>query len=148
MSQFVDVRATRFAGALTMVGGAVAAVFALWWLAAALALVLLLSAWGGPRLNLWGFLYRRLVAPRLSRPTPAQLEPQRPPRFANLLGGLFLSGAAVAGLLGAVWLTVVLAGIVSFLALLNAAFGYCLGCRMYGVLVRDGPLVRILGLSR
>lgn len=131
----VDVRGTRFAGALT----AAASVAVVLWPhplgAGALALLLLLGALLGPRWNLWGVLYRRLVAPRLAPPGPERLEPAGPPRFANLLGGAFL--AASAGSLAAGWAPagVLLAGVVGLLALLNAATGFCLGCRLYGLLV-------------
>ena len=101
---------------------------------ALLAAVLLVGALGGLRFNLWGYAFRPL-ARRFLGP-PAYLEPESPPRFANLLGGLMLAGAAAALALGAVWLGQVLAGVVAGLALLNAAANFCVGCKLYGLLVR------------
>lgn len=137
-----DVRATRFGAALTATLAATGAALANPWLAAALAALLLAgAAWGG-RGNLWGVAYRAWVAPRLPRPTPAQLEPEAAPRFANLLGGLMAAGAAATLLAGLAAVGILLLGVVAALALLNAAVGVCLGCRLYGLLVlrRARPL--------
>ncbi len=110
-------------------------------IAATFALLLLLGAVLGPRWNLWSILYRALIAPRLTPPGPERLEPSGPPRFANLLGGVFLAAAAASMALD--WLIAgqALAGIVGLLAFLNAATGLCVGCRLYGLLVLR-PAVR------
>lgn len=144
--RYVDVRATRFAGALTWLSAVLGLALQSWLVAAGTAGILLAAAWGGPRLNAWGHLWRLTIKPRLAAPTPAQREPERPPRFANLLGGVFLLGAAIAWLAAAPIVASVLAGTVALLAFLNAAFGLCVGCRLYGILVHDGPVVTYLGL--
>jgi hypothetical protein len=75
------------------------------------------------------WLFRRLVRPRLT--APDHLEDPQPPRFAQGVGLAF----AVVGLLGyAVGLPVlglVATGLALVAALLNAAFGLCLGCELY-----------------
>ncbi len=77
----------------------------------------------------WGQIYRRAVRPRLGPPT--ELEDARPPRFAQSVG----LGFAVVGLLGAVAglpaLFYVAVGFALVAALLNAIFGFCLGCEIY-----------------
>ncbi len=137
----VDVRGTRFAGALTALLATALAILANPWLGAILALILLVGASFGPKWNLWGALYRRLVAPRIAPPSPEHLEPSGPPRFANLLGGIFLGASAISLSVGWILAGQLLAGIVAFLAFLNAAFGVCVGCRLYGLLVLR-PAVR------
>ena len=88
----------------------------------------------------WAF--RRFVRPRLG--PPAELEDAAPPRFAQAVGltfavvGLlgFLAGADVVGL--------VATGFALAAALLNAAFGFCLGCEMYLLIQRLRPSRRPL----
>jgi len=88
----------------------------------------------------YGVVYRRLVRPRLSKPT--ELEDPRPPRFAQTVGLIF----AVAGIVGLVWAPVlfyVAVGFALVAALLNAVFDFCLGCEVYllGRRVAGRPLV-------
>lgn len=147
--RYVDVRGTRFGGALTLIFASLAIAFQSWLLAAATTAVLFSAAWGGARWNLWGLLYRLMLSRRLAAPTVEEREPDRPPRFANLLGGLFLMAAGALWLLqqpGAAVAASILASIVAILAFLNAAFGFCVGCRLYGVLVRDNRVATYLGL--
>ena len=76
-----------------------------------------------------GTIFRTLVRPRLT--PPAELEDPAPPRFAQGVGLVF----AVVGFLGyatgATLLGQIAVGCAVVAALLNAAFGYCLGCEMY-----------------
>jgi hypothetical protein len=94
-------------------------------------------AWGvfaGIERHPYGVLFRRVVRPRLD--PPAELEDAAPPTFAQGVGfGITLLGV-VAGLLGATGALVVLAALAFVAAFLNSVFGYCLGCRMYVVLLR------------
>jgi Domain of unknown function (DUF4395) len=79
-------------------------------------------------------LFRTLVRPRLA--APAELEDPRPPRFAQAVG----LGFAVVGLVGfATGLTalaLLATGLALAAALLNAVFGFCLGCEIYLLLQR------------
>lgn len=136
----VDVRGPRFAAWLTtavlvlvLVLAAVSTTAAAVVLAAQ-AVVFAIGAATGPRRSPYGRVYATLVAPRIGPPTDT--EPAAPLRFAQLLGlvfsavGLlgFLAGSSVAG--------VVFAGFALFAAFLNAAFGICLGCRIYPLVAR------------
>lgn len=110
----------------------------------AVAVAAALFLWGvvSPRTAPWGVVFRRLVRPRLA--PPAELEDPRPPRFAQGVG-LFVT---VVGLIlhaaGVPWALVVAAAAALVAALLNAAFGLCLGCRLYLLLQRAG----LVGRSR
>lgn len=83
----------------------------------------------GAQGSLQGVLFRRLVRPRLA--PPSELEDPRPPRFAQGVG-LVITGAGVAlALLGVPAAVPVAAGLALAAAVLNAAFGLCLGCELY-----------------
>jgi len=82
------------------------------------------------------WLFRTVVRPRLS--PPDHLEDPRPPRFAQTVGLAF----AVVGLAGylsglaldstaATFVGTVATGLALVAALLNAVFGFCLGCELY-----------------
>lgn len=83
------------------------------------------------------YLFKRFVRPRLS--APAHLEDPQPPRFAQGVG----LGFAVIGLAGYLaglsLLGEVATGLALVAALLNAAFGFCLGCELYLLLRRVAP---------
>lgn len=132
--RYVDPRATRFGGILTGTAALVAAGLQEPWTALALSLVLLVSAIGGPPWNLWGQLYRWTLRRRLG---PADfLEPAAPPRFANLLGGGVALAGGLLALSGFALVGFGLVGLVSALAFLNGIGNFCVGCRLYGLLVR------------
>ncbi len=93
------------------------------------AVVFALGAGLGLSAQPYGWVYRMFVRPRLG--PPAELEDERPPRFAQAVG----LGFALIGLVGGVldvWpVFFVATGFALAAALLNAAFGFCLGCEMY-----------------
>ena len=127
----LDPRGPRFAAAVTTVVFVLILVTGAWWLALAQAIVFLVTA-ADPRRGPYGIVYRRLVAPRLARPT--ELEPADPVRFAQALGAVFALAAAAGFLAGgtagtAVGLVAAAFGLAA--AFLNAAFGLCLGCELY-----------------
>ena len=72
-----------------------------------------------------------------------QLEDSRPPRFANLVGAVFLSAAAAFYGSGFRIAGAVLGALVAALALLAAATGFCTGCEVYklGCRLRGTPFV-------
>lgn len=76
-----------------------------------------------------GILFRSLIRPRLSPPT--ELEDPKPPRFAQGVGLTFAAVAFVGYVSGAILLGQIAVGFAVVAALLNAAFGFCLGCEMY-----------------
>jgi hypothetical protein len=86
----------------------------------------------GPRFNPYAALFRALRRLKLFGP-PRELEEAAPPRFASVLGLLFLGAATVAWGLGASGVAWGLGLLVAGLALLSAATGLCVGCELYVV---------------
>ncbi|MBN1094120.1 DUF4395 domain-containing protein [Blastococcus sp. TML/M2B] len=128
-SALIDVRAPRFAAALTSVVLAVALLTGSGWLVAVQALVFAAGALAGLRFSPYGLLFRTLVAPRLG--PVREREPEAPPRFAQLVGLLFTVVGAAGYLAGVPVLGAVATGVALVAALLNAATGFCLGCELY-----------------
>lgn len=75
------------------------------------------------------WLFRTLVRPRLAAPN--HLEDPEPPRFAQAVGLGFAVVGLVGYLVGAPLLGAVATGLALAAALLNAVFGFCLGCELY-----------------
>ncbi|KUI37657.1 hypothetical protein AU195_18600 [Mycobacterium sp. IS-1496] len=136
----VDVRGPRFtAWVTTGVLVATLVLSAVSPLAAAVLLgaqsvVFAIGALRGPRQHPYGIAFRRLIAPRLGPVTDR--EPAAPLKFAQLVGLVF----AAVGTIGfaADWSAVglVFTAFALFAAFLNAAFGICLGCRLYPLAAR------------
>ncbi|WP_426593345.1 DUF4395 domain-containing protein [Cellulomonas sp. McL0617] len=76
-----------------------------------------------------GWVFRRLVRPRLAPPT--ELEDPRPPTFAQLVGLIITGAGLLLGLVGVPYAVPVAAGLALIAAFLNAVFGLCLGCELY-----------------
>lgn len=93
------------------------------------ALAFVLGAILGPRRHPYGRIYARLIAPRLGPVT--ETEPEAPLRFAQLVGAVFAAAGLPGFVLGAPTVGALFTGFALFAALLNAAFGICLGCRLY-----------------
>ena len=140
----VDVRGPRFAAwvtsavlVVTLLVSAVAPAFAAVILGLQ-AVVFAISALRGPRHSPYGLIFAKLIAPKIGPVT--EREPVPPLKFAQLVGLVF----AVVGVVGfAAGLTVVgqiATGFALVAAFLNAAFGICLGCKMYPLVVRLRPV--------
>ncbi|MDA8268966.1 MAG: DUF4395 domain-containing protein [Actinomycetota bacterium] len=90
----------------------------------------------GPTLSPLGQLATRVVAPRLgpSRPVPGP-----PKRFAQAIGTVFSSTALVLWFAaGAHVAAMVVVGALTGAAGLEAALGFCLGCKGFALLMRAG----------
>ena len=129
----VDPRGPRFAAAATsavlavvllLAPGAAATV-----LLAAQTAVFAVGATLGVQRTPYGLVFRTLLRPRLGAPT--ELEDARPLRFAQAVGLGFAAVGLAALLAGATTLGLVATGLALAAALLNAAFGLCLGCELY-----------------
>ena len=137
VGQGIDPRGPRFAASLTSVVLALVLVTPTPIAVTLLALqtgVFGIGAMRGIQHTPYAWLFRSAVRPRLG--APHELEDPRPPRFAQAVG----LGFAVVGLLGfASGLTaiaLVATGFALAAALLNAVFGFCLGCEIYLLLHR------------
>lgn len=109
------------------------------WLTAVIAYGFLARVLSGPTLSPLGQLVTRVITPRL--PIEAKLVAGPPKRFAQGIGAVVSSTAAVLALgFGQVTLAYVVLGILVVAATLEAAFGYCLGCRIFAILMRIGVI--------
>ncbi|MEU8058152.1 DUF4395 domain-containing protein [Microbispora bryophytorum] len=130
----IDPRRPRFGAAVTSVVLAVVLIAQSPWLLAAQAVVFALGAAGA---SPYGLVFRRFVRPRLG--PPAEMEDAAPPRFAQAVG----LGFALVGLIGfAAGITPLALGATAaalLAAILNAAFGFCLGCETYLLIRRLQP---------
>jgi hypothetical protein len=124
----IDSRAPRFNQATIGLLAALAIATGWWWLLTLLGLQLLVGLTLGRRFCLPCLAYFELVQPRFGE---GALEDARPPRFANLVGAVFLTAATLAFAAGLTTLGAVLGGIVAALALLAASTGFCTGCEAY-----------------
>ena len=88
----------------------------------------------GLRRSIYGFIYRNLIQPRLKGLVPS--EDQRAPRFAQLIGALFAFIALLGGVTGNSAVFLIATSFALGAAFLNAAFGFCLGCQIYLILLR------------
>lgn len=108
------------------------------WLLPLLAAQLAIGLTFGRQYCLPCLLYFEVLQPRFGE---GPLEDSRPPRFANVVGVVFLTAATVAVYAGAETLGWALALVVAALALLAATTGLCMGCEMYLLWVRLRHLV-------
>ena len=140
MSQEIDPRGPQFAAALTSIvlatvlvtaPGAVALV-----LLGAQAVLFAVGASLGVTRTPYAWLFRRLVRPHLAAPT--HLEDAAPPQFAQSVGFGFVLVGLVGFLSGAPLVGLVATGLALVAALLNAVFGFCLGCEIYLLARRAG----------
>jgi hypothetical protein len=124
----IDARAPRFNQAVVGLVSVAAVTVGPWWLLALLAGQLAVGLTLGRRYCLPCLAYFELVQPRFGE---GPVEDARPPRFANLVGVVFLTAASIAFAAGAEMLGTVLGALVAGLALLAAATGLCAGCEAY-----------------
>ena len=108
------------------------------WLLTFVALSFLLGALRGAQGTWQGGVFKALVQPRLG-PT-AEREDPRPPRFAQGVGFVITGVGAVLGFTVSLVAVPVAAGLALVAAVLNAAFGLCLGCEAYLLVRRFAPV--------
>ena len=83
------------------------------------------------------YVFKKLIRPRLS--APDHLEDPQPPRFAQTVGLGFALVALAGYLTDVTLLGQIAAGFALAAAVLNAVFGFCLGCELYLLLARARP---------
>ncbi len=129
----IDARAPRFNQATVALVSLLALATGWWPLLTVLALQLILGLTFGRQFCLPCVLYFEVVQPRIGE---GPVEDARPPRFANILGAVFLSAATIAHVAGLPVVGWGLAGVVAALALLAATTGICVGCEFYRLVAR------------
>lgn len=105
------------------------------WLTIPLAYGFVARVLAGPRLSPLGFFATR-VAPAISR--VPRLVPGPPKRFAQAMGAAFTLAAMGCWLAGLDLGAEVLLALLLVPATLEAGFGYCVGCEIFGLLMRAG----------
>ncbi len=143
----IDPRGPRFTAAITAflllviaVLGFGGAALAAWVLLALVSAVFAWSAIAGVRRNPFGLVFAHFVRPRLS--PPDELEDPRPPTFAQGVGFAVTIAGVILGAAGVTAAVPIAASLAFVAAFLNAAFGYCLGCQLYLLLVRARVIPR------
>jgi hypothetical protein len=92
----------------------------------------------GPRLSPLGQVATRIVAPRLASPRPVAGPPKR---FAQAMGVAFSSTSLVLWFaFGDHLAALVVLGLLTAAAALESFAGYCLGCRIFGLLMNWGMI--------
>lgn len=92
----------------------------------------------GPKLSPLGRLVTDVVRPRLAvRP---KLVPGPPKRFAQGVGAAFSVTALVLALAGAATAATVVVAVLATFATLESVFAFCMGCTVFGWLMRAGVI--------
>lgn len=109
-------------------------------LLSAQAVIFVVAAIVGAARHPYGFVFKRLIRPRLAAPT--ELEDPAPPTFSQGVGFAVVTLGIVLQLLGVPYAVVVAAAAAFVVAFLNSVFGYCVGCQIYLLLARLGVIRR------
>lgn len=125
------------AGVVTMSVAAIA--FDLRWLVPVLAYGFVARVLTGPTLSPLGQLVTRVITPALGR--EPKLVPGPPKRFAQGVGVVFSMTALLLTFGADAWGPAqVVLGLLAGAAFLESAFGFCLGCKMFALLMKVGVI--------
>lgn len=106
------------------------------WLLPLLAVGFWLRVASGPRFSPLGLLATKLIAPLLGEP---KLVPGPPKRFAQAIGAATTTtGAILALAVGSDGAGYVVFGIMTIFATLESVFAFCVGCKLFSLLMRIG----------
>jgi hypothetical protein len=91
----------------------------------------------GPRVSPLGLLVTKVITPRL--PVEAKLVPGPPKRFAQGIGATLSVTALVSwAVFGNITVALVLVAAILFAATLESVLAYCIGCKVFALLMRAG----------
>jgi hypothetical protein len=133
----INEKAARFVAGVVALTGVVTLLTGAYWLLILLAYGFWARVLTGPTLSPLAQLATRVVAPRLG---PAKTVAGPPKRFAQGMGAVVTTVAAVAALLGAEGLADLLLVALVGAATLESVFAYCLGCKIFALLMRAGVI--------
>jgi hypothetical protein len=105
-------------------------------LVAALAYGFVARVLAGPRLSPLGLFVTRVLRPRL--PLPPRPVPGPPKRFAQGIGALLSTLALVLAVAGVGTVSRIIVVLIVGAASLESLAGFCIGCAIFGVLLRRG----------
>src|SRR5207237_8500447 len=129
----IDARAPRTNQAIVGTLSLLAAITGWWPIFGLLAGQLAIGLLFGRRYCVPCRLYFECIQPRIGE---GPIEDSRPPRFANVVGAVFLSAATLSYLVGLTTVGLALGLIVAALAVLAATTGLFVGCEVYGLAAR------------
>lgn len=129
----IDARAPRTNQSVVGVVSLIAVLTGIWPLLGVLAAQLVIGLVFGRRYCLPCLLYFEVIQPRIGE---GPIEDSRPPRFANVVGAVFLSLATATYGFGLPTVGAALGLVVAALALLAAITGLCVGCQIYRLAAR------------
>ncbi len=109
-----------------------------WWVLVPLVYGFLARVLSGPRFSPLALVVTRLASPRVRG--EHRLVPGPPKRFAQGIGLAFSVGALSAAAAGVPPIAFTLIGLLLAAATLEAGFAFCLGCKMFQLLIRVGAL--------
>ena len=133
----VDDVTVRLIAGIVLVLGIVALAGHQWWLYAVLAVDFVLRTALGPKASPLAQVAQRLVRPRV----PAARRPTAgpPKRFAAAIGAVLTTTAALLWLTGTADAVVVTIGVIMVVfPALEAVLGFCVGCKLFAVLMKLG----------
>jgi Domain of unknown function (DUF4395) len=132
----VNEKAARVVAGVVLATAVVALATSAYWLFIPLAYGFVARALTGPTLSPLGWLASRVIAPRLGS---AKYVPGPPKRFAQAMGATITIAGAIAAVgfgLGGAGDALLVALVVA--AGLESVFAYCLGCKIFALLMRAG----------
>ncbi len=134
----VNEKAARVVAGVVLVLAVIMLLTGAYWLLIPLAYGFWARVLTGPTLSPLGWTAQNVVAPRLGARKPVAGPPKR---FAQGMGAVMSSAALVVGLiLGHHTAADVLLGLLVVAAGLESIFAYCLGCKVFGLLMRAGVI--------
>jgi hypothetical protein len=133
----INEKAARVVAGAVAATGLVALLVPAHWLVIPLAYGFWARVLTGPRLSPLGALASRVIAPRLGAPKTVSGPPKR---FAQALGATITTAAVVALALGADGAVAILLVLLVAAATLESVFAFCVGCRLFGLLMRAGVI--------
>jgi hypothetical protein len=134
----VNEKAARVVAAVVFAVAIVILATGAYWLLIPLAYGFWARVLTGPTLSPLGALAQKVIAPRLG---PSKPVPGPPKRFAQGMGTVFSTAALVLALgLGAHTAADVVLALLAIAAGLESIFAVCLGCQVFGVLMRVGVI--------
>ncbi|MEA2245580.1 MAG: hypothetical protein QOH46_109 [Solirubrobacteraceae bacterium] len=134
----VNEKAARAVAGVVAFTGVVVLATGAHWLLVPLAYGFWARALTGPTLSPLGRIAMRVVAPRLG---PPRYVPGPPKRFAQAIGAAVTTTAAVLALAaGANGAADLLVAVLVVAATLESVFAICIGCWMFGLLMRAGVI--------
>jgi hypothetical protein len=135
----VNEKAARTVAAFVAVACALVLLTGWYWLLVPIAYGFVARVLTGPKLSPLGALAQRVIAPRFLG-TP-KLVAGPPKRFAQGIGAVVTVTAAVGALaFGAIGLANALLAIMVLFTVLESALGFCVGCRIFALLMRLGVI--------